>query len=144
MSYGEEVAEDYDALAMRGDEAATVAFLEKLTRGGPALELALGTGRIALPLSEQGIQVEGIDFSTAMVAKLQSKPGADKIKVTLGNFADVAVHNTYRLIYVVSEHNQETFFTLQSARKNSPPAASPYCILLSRQPAQGCRQRLFA
>ena len=69
MSYGEEVAEDYDALAMRGDEAATVAFLEKLTRGGPALELALGTGRIALPLSEQGIQVEGIDFSTVMVAK---------------------------------------------------------------------------
>ena len=101
ISFDEEVAEDYDTLAVRGDEAATVAFLEKLAQGGPALELAIGTGRIALPLSERGIQVDGIDFSTAMVAKLQSKPGADKIKVTMGNYADVAVPGTYRLIYVV-------------------------------------------
>ena len=101
MSFDEDVAQDYDDLAIRGDETATVAFLERLAQGGPALELAIGTGRIALPLSERGIRVDGIDFSSAMVAKLQAKPGADKIAITMGNFADVAVPNTYRLIYVV-------------------------------------------
>jgi hypothetical protein len=75
--------------------------LEQLARGGPALELAIGTGRIALPLSDRGIRVDGIDFSSAMVAKLRTKPGAEKIAITMGNFADVAVPNTYRLIYVV-------------------------------------------
>ncbi len=101
MSFDEDVAEDYDDLAIRGDETATVAFLERLAQGGPALELAIGTGRIAIPLSERGIRVDGIDFSSAMVAKLQAKPGADKIAITMGNFAEVAVPNTYRLIYVV-------------------------------------------
>ena len=101
MSFDEDVAQDYDDLAIRGDETATVAFLERLAQGGPALELAIGTGRIALPLSERGIRVDGIDFSSAMVAKLQAKPGADKIAITMGNFAEVAVPNTYRLIYVV-------------------------------------------
>jgi SAM-dependent methyltransferase len=101
MSFDERLAEEYDALAVRGDEAATIAFLERLAQGGPALELAIGTGRIAVPLSERGIRVDGIDISPAMVAKLQAKPGADKIAVTIGNFADVAVSNTYRLIFVV-------------------------------------------
>jgi hypothetical protein len=101
MSFDEDLAAAYDDLAKRGDEAANVAMLEQLARGGPALELAIGTGRIALPLSERGIRVDGIDFSPAMVAKLQAKPGADKIAITMGNFADVAVPHTYRLIYVV-------------------------------------------
>jgi SAM-dependent methyltransferase len=101
MSFNDDAADVYDDFAERGDEAATVAFLEQLARGGPALELAIGTGRIALPLSGRGIRVDGIDFSPAMVAKLRAKPGAVKIAVTMGNFADVAVPNTYRLIYVV-------------------------------------------
>ena len=101
MSFGDDVAENYDELARRGDEEATVAFLEQLARGGPALELAIGTGRIALPLAAQGVQVDGIDFSSAMVAKLRAKPGGDQIAVTMGNFADVAVPGAYRLIYVV-------------------------------------------
>ena len=101
MSFDESTAKSYDDLAQRGDEAATVAFLAELARGGPALELAIGTGRIAIPLSERGIRVDGIDFSTAMVAKLRAKPGAEKIAVTMGNFADVAVSGSYRLIYVV-------------------------------------------
>ena len=91
MSFDQDVADVYDDLAQRGDETATVAFLEQLARGGPALELAIGTGRIALPLSARGIRVDGIDFSPAMVAKLRAKPGADKIAVTIGDFADVAV-----------------------------------------------------
>ena len=101
MSFEEDIADVYDDLATRGDETATIALLEELARGGPALELAIGTGRIALPLSDRGIRVDGIDFSPAMVAKLRAKPGANKIAITMGNFADVAVPNTYRLIYVV-------------------------------------------
>jgi SAM-dependent methyltransferase len=86
---------------LRGDEAATVAFLEKRARGGPALELAVGAGRIALPLAARGIAVDGIDFSPAMVARLRAKPGGDRIAVTHGNFADVAVPGRYRLVYLV-------------------------------------------
>ena len=96
-----ESAESYDRLHKRGDEAATVAFLERAARGGPALELAIGTGRIALPLSARGVRVDGIDFSPAMVAKLRAKPGGDRISVTMGDFADVAVSGVYPLIYIV-------------------------------------------
>jgi SAM-dependent methyltransferase len=101
MSFDEDVAEIYDEVSQRGDEMTTIAFLEQLARGGPALELAVGTGRIALPLAARGIHVDGIDFSPAMVAKLRAKPGGDQISVTRGDFADVAVSGTYRLIYVV-------------------------------------------
>jgi SAM-dependent methyltransferase len=101
MSFDEDAAEVYDDVAQRGDEMATVAFLEQMAQGGPALELAIGTGRIALPLTARGIRVDGIDFSSAMVAKLRAKPGGAQIAVTMGDFADVAVPGTYRLIYVV-------------------------------------------
>ncbi len=101
MSFDEQVAETYDDQALRGDEAATVAFLAGWARGGPALELAIGTGRIALPLAQRGVQVDGIDFSPPMLAKLRAKPGAEAIGITLGNFADVAVPGAYRLIYLV-------------------------------------------
>ena len=99
-SFGEDMAEIYDD-TQRGDESATVSCLEQLARGGPALELAIGTGRIALPLAAIGIIVDGIDISPAMVARLRAKPGGDDISVTMGNFADVAVAGSYRLIYVV-------------------------------------------
>ncbi|MHB8577089.1 MAG: class I SAM-dependent DNA methyltransferase [Dehalococcoidia bacterium] len=101
MSFGEDVAGSYDDLACRGDEAATIALLEELARGGPALELAIGTGRIALPLAARGVRVDGIDSSPAMVARLRAKPGGDQISVTMGDFADVPVPGAYRLIYVV-------------------------------------------
>ena len=100
MSFGEDVAKTYDDV-QRGDENAAVAFLEKLADGGPALELAVGTGRIALPLADRGIRVDGVDISPAMVAQLRTKPGGDRISVTIGDFADVPVPGTYRLIYVV-------------------------------------------
>jgi SAM-dependent methyltransferase len=100
MSFGEHVARTYDD-AQRGDEGAAVAFLEKLAGGGPALELAVGTGRIALPLAARGIRVDGIDISPDMVAQLSAKPGGDRISVTVGDFADVPVPGRYRLIYVV-------------------------------------------
>jgi SAM-dependent methyltransferase len=101
MSFGADVADIYDNVAQRGDELETVAFLEKLADGGPALELAIGTGRIALPLAGRGIRVDGIDLSPAMVARLRAKPGGDRLAVTIGDFADVDIAGTYRLIYVV-------------------------------------------
>lgn len=101
MSFDDSVADDYDGGSIRGDEKATVAFLEQLAQGGRALELAIGTGRIALPLAEKGIQVDGIDFSPSMLAKLRAKPGGEQLNITLGNFADIAVPDTYDLIYIV-------------------------------------------
>ena len=85
----------------RGDEVAAVAFLEQLVGSGPALELGIGTGRIALPLAARGIRVDGIDLSQVMVDRLRTRPGGDQLSVTIGDFADVPVSGTYRLIYVV-------------------------------------------
>jgi hypothetical protein len=101
MSFDDDTAAAYDDQSLRGDEAATISFLESLARGGPALELAIGTGRIALPLAARGIRVDGIDFSPAMISRLRAKPGGEQIKVELGDFAEVAVPGTYRLIYIV-------------------------------------------
>jgi SAM-dependent methyltransferase len=101
MSFGEDAAAVYDEYDHRDDTLATVAFLEQLAGGGPALELAIGTGRVALPLAARGIRVDGIDLSPAMVAKLRAKPGGDQIAVTMGDFADVPVRGTYRLIFLV-------------------------------------------
>jgi hypothetical protein len=100
MSFGEDVAVTYHDV-QRGDEIAAVAFLEQLANGGPVLELAIGAGRIALPLAARGIRVDGVEFSPAMIAQLRTKPGGDKIAVTVGDFADVPVPGTYRLIYIV-------------------------------------------
>jgi SAM-dependent methyltransferase len=107
MSFGEDIAKTYRDL-QRGDELAAVEFLAQLAGQGPALELAIGTGRIALPLAARSIQVDGIDISPAMVDQLRSMPGGEKIKVVVGDFADVPVSGTYRLIFIVFN----TFFNL--------------------------------
>jgi len=104
MSFDEDAAAVYDAdpdVSERQDTSATVALLERLANGGPALELAIGTGRVALPLAARGMRVDGIDLSPAMVARLRAKPGGDQLAVTMGDFADVPVEGTYRLIYLV-------------------------------------------
>ena len=78
--FGKEIAEGYDADQSINDPAVVnpaVDFLADLTHDGTALELGIGTGRIALPLSRKGTRVHGIDLSLNMVEKLQSKPGAD-------------------------------------------------------------------
>jgi SAM-dependent methyltransferase len=103
MSFDEEAAAVYDGDpdSQRQDTASAVALLAELAGGGPALELAIGTGRIALPLAARGIRVDGVDFSPAMVARLRAKPGGDQLAVTLGNFAEVPVQGSYRLVYLV-------------------------------------------
>ena len=99
-SFGDEVAGQYDDVP-RGVEAQTVAFLERMARGGPVLELAIGTGRISLPLAERGVPISGVDLSVAMVEKLRQKPGGEAIPVVVGDFADVPVPGEFRLIFVV-------------------------------------------
>lgn len=100
LSFGEDSAEVYDDRS-RGDEDETVNFLEALANGGPVLELAIGTGRIALPLADRGLVVDGIELSPAMIAVLRRKEGGQELAVTLGDFADVPVEGAYRLIYIV-------------------------------------------
>ena len=81
--FGEEVAARYDETSDDMFEAAVVEattdFLAELAGGGVALELGIGTGRIALPLAERGVAVSGIDLSEAMVARMRAKPGGDRI-----------------------------------------------------------------
>ena len=100
-TFDESNAARYDDLVRRGDEEAAVTFLHRLAGDGPALELGIGTGRIALPLAERGVRVDGIDLSEAMVARLRAKPGGDRLDVTVGDFADVDVPGRYGLVYVV-------------------------------------------
>lgn len=78
-----------------------VRFLADLAGDGRALELGVGTGRLALPLSRQGVRVHGIELSPAMVAQLRAQPGADAIGITIGDFATTRVGGTFRLAYLV-------------------------------------------
>jgi SAM-dependent methyltransferase len=107
MSFGDDVAAQYDD-SLRGDEDGAVAFLAELAGDGPALELAIGTGRIALPLAAAGVRVDGVDLSAAMVERLRAKPGGEALEVVIGDFAAVPLDGRYRLIYVVFN----TFFNL--------------------------------
>lgn len=108
-TYNEGLAEVYDQW-FSAVEPAAIERLAELAQGGRALELGIGTGLMALPLAERGIEVHGIDASPAMVAKLRGKPGGDAIPVTFGSFADVEVAGDFRLIFVVFN----TFFALQT------------------------------
>ena len=78
-----------------------VDFLVELAGSGRALELGIGTGRIALPLARRGVPVHGIDLSQAMVARLRAKPGGEDIAVTIGDFATTTVDGTFSLAYLV-------------------------------------------
>jgi SAM-dependent methyltransferase len=103
--FGEQVAARYDDSSGEYFDAAviesTVAFLAEHSGDGAALELGIGTGRIALPLAQRGVRVHGIDLSSAMVAKLKEKPGADAVGVTIGDFATTKVDGTFSLVYLV-------------------------------------------
>jgi SAM-dependent methyltransferase len=99
-SFGPEVAAGYDDQP-RGDEDAAVARLRELAGDGPALELAVGTGRIALPLAATGPRVDGIDLSAAMLERLRAKPGGDALHVVQGDMATVELADRYRLVYLV-------------------------------------------
>ena len=99
--YGDRWASVYDEHHAGMDPSAAVEFLASLAEGGPALELAIGTGRVALPLAARGIPVEGIDSSEAMVERLRAKPGGESIPVVIGDMADVPASGRFRLVYLV-------------------------------------------
>ncbi|WBB54986.1 class I SAM-dependent methyltransferase [Verrucosispora sp. WMMD573] len=88
--FGRLWADTYDLPGGVPDPAPAVEFLAQLAGNGPALELAIGTGRVALPLAERGITVEGVEASPEMVAKLRAKPGGDDIPVAIGDMAEQA------------------------------------------------------
>ena len=100
-TFGVRFAEIYDQGPERADTPAMVTFLERLAAGGPTLELAVGTGRVALPLARRGVPVTGLEISPEMVAKLRAKPGGDLLPITMGDMAAVPVAGTFRLIYLV-------------------------------------------
>jgi SAM-dependent methyltransferase len=99
-TYGQRIADSYDAWYGQADDE-TVRLLADLAAGGRVLELGIGTGRIALPLHDLGVDIEGIDASEAMVAKLRAKPDGDRIPVAMGDFADVAVDGHYEVVYLL-------------------------------------------
>ena len=102
--FNEAVAATYDADSAQMFDpallAATCDFLASLAGDGPALEFAIGTGRVALSLSQRGVEVHGIDISEAMVAKLREKPGGDRIPVTIGDIATTRVPGEFQLVYI--------------------------------------------
>jgi SAM-dependent methyltransferase len=103
--FGERVAAAYDESAAGmfepGEVGPAVDLLAELAGDGRALELGVGTGRIALPLAERGVPVHGIDMSRAMAARLRAKPGGDAIGVTIGDFATTHVDGTFSVAYLV-------------------------------------------
>ena len=116
--FGEDVAARYDDPSDRMFAPAVIApvvdLLAELAGVGAALELGIGTGRIALPLYERGVRVHGIDLSEAMVARLRAKPGGDEIGVTIGDFATTRVDGTFTVAYLV--YNTINNLTTQDAQ----------------------------
>ena len=116
--FDERIAQDYDAdAADRYDPAVlgpTVDFLADAAAGRTALELGIGTGRVALVLSARGVRVHGIDLSVPMVERLRAKPGADAVGVTIGDFATTTVAERFDLVYLV--FNTITNLTTQDAQ----------------------------
>ena len=103
--FGDDVASSYDAGAVEMFDPAVVDpvlhVLARLAGTGRALELAIGTGRIALPLAARGVPVAGIDDSEAMVARLRAKPGGEEIEVAIGDFATTRVPGEFAVVYLV-------------------------------------------
>jgi SAM-dependent methyltransferase len=103
--FGDRIAERYDETAADMFDPSVVEpvvdLLADLAFDGTALELGIGTGRIALPLMQRGIGVRGIDLSEAMVARLRAKPGAEKISVTIGDFATTTLTGQFSVAYLV-------------------------------------------
>jgi SAM-dependent methyltransferase len=112
--FGRQWAADYDA-GTNPDPGPAVDFLAGLAEDGPILELAIGTGRVALPLAARGLLVEGVEASPEMVARMRDKPGGAEIPVAIGDMADVPVAGPFRLVYLVFN----TLFNLVDADRQA-------------------------
>ena len=109
-SFNSNVARHYDD-QLRGDEDDAATFLTELAGDEPALEFAIGTGRIALPLAAKGVTVDGIELSEAMVARLREKLGGDALHVTIGDMSATRLERQYGVVYLV----YNTVFNLLTA-----------------------------
>ncbi len=123
--YGDRWAAVYDDLHKHADPGPAVEFLAGLAGDGRVLELAIGTGRVALPLAARGVAVEGIDASASMVDQLRAKPGGDAIPVTLGDMAQVPASGSFRLVYLIFN----TLFGLLSQERQAECFASVARVL---------------
>jgi SAM-dependent methyltransferase len=111
-TYGDGMAEVYDDWYARSlDVDAAVDRIQALAGDGRVLELAIGTGRLALPLAARGVVIEGIDASAAMIARLRDKPGGAEIPVTVGDMADDLPPGPFRVVFVA----YNSFFGLLSS-----------------------------
>ena len=99
--YGDTWAAIYDEVHAHLDPTAAVDLLAELASTGQALELGIGTGRVAIPLAARGVVVHGIEASQAMLDRLRAKPGGADIRVTLGDFSEVTGEGEYALVYIV-------------------------------------------
>ena len=113
--YGDRWAAVYDDHHGHMDPGRAVEFLAGQAGDGRVLELAVGTGRVALPLAARGISVEGVDASVAMVERLRAKPGGESVPVTIGDMAEVPVNGRFRLVYLVAN----TLFGLLSQERQA-------------------------
>jgi SAM-dependent methyltransferase len=106
ITWGQDLAEIYDKTSAAGFEPSVldpmVDLLAELAQGGPALEFAVGTGRVALPLSARGVRVQGIELSEPMAEQLRAKPGADAVSVTVGDMTTTRVAGPFTLLYLVA------------------------------------------
>ncbi|MEM9046687.1 MAG: class I SAM-dependent methyltransferase [Pseudomonadota bacterium] len=100
--FDDRIAATYDADTIDQSETIDEAIdlLSSLAETGRALELAIGTGRLALPLAARGIEVQGIDLSRAMIAKLRSKPGGETLKISVGDMTTVRMEGTFQLVFL--------------------------------------------
>ena len=109
-TFGELYADEYDTRQDPGTTNEAVELLHEIAANGKTLELAIGTGRVALPLSQRGLVIQGIEGSEKMAAKLREKPGGENIPVSIGDFADVSVEDSFDFVFLVFN----TFFNLTS------------------------------
>jgi SAM-dependent methyltransferase len=103
-TWGDRYADVYEELVRGmapGETEAAVEVLSGLANGGPVLELGVGTGRVAIPLAERGLEVHGIDSSEAMIDKLREQPGGDRVKSSVGDIATVAIEGRFPLAFAV-------------------------------------------
>jgi SAM-dependent methyltransferase len=125
--YGDNCADFYDEI-YGPVEPNVVATLDRLANGGRVLELGIATGRVALPLASRGVDVHGVEASSAMLAKLQEKPGAANLPVVQANFVDFNLEGSFSLIFVLVS----TFFLLPS-REEQQQCFHTIARMLSKQ-----------
>lgn len=103
-TYGDAIAEMFDANGWAGDPGDTedtIEWLAKNSGAGPVLELGVGTGRVAVPLAQKGIAVHGMDASEGMLAQLRAKPGGDLVTLHVQDFTDFSLEMRFSMVYAV-------------------------------------------